>query len=208
MFLIPNALYVKYVAHLNKRKLTGPLIQEYVRWLRLYLEFFNETPAPETKSERVRLFIQKLRAENRSQVQLNRAANAISLYFGLLRLNVPLDKNGDKAEPNTATPGDITSALIPEPVLIRKSHYSDVGYEPKSDSPEWDEALAALAAEIKVRHYSRKTLKTYALWTRKFLRFLCKKPPHDLSTADVKAYRSRRILSWRRTWQKRPWLSV
>ena len=191
MFLIPNAVYVKYVPHLNKRKLAGPLTQEYVRWLRLYLQFFNEKPVPEAKSERVRLFIEKLRDENRSQAQLNRAANAISLYFGL-RLNVPLDENGDKAEPNTATSGDIPSASIdcppPEPVLIRKSHYSDVGYEPKSDSPEWDEALAALAAEIKVRHYSRKTLKTYALWTRKFQRFLCNKPPHDLSTADVRAY--------------------
>lgn len=119
MFLIPNAVYVKYVAHLNERKFAGPLAQEYVRWLRLYLQFFNEKPAPKTKSERVRLFIEKLRDENRSQAQLNRAANAISLYFGLLRLNVPLDENGDKAKPNTATLGDIPSASIdcppPEP---------------------------------------------------------------------------------------------
>ncbi|MBF8276546.1 MAG: hypothetical protein HW390_1619 [Candidatus Brocadiaceae bacterium] len=30
----------------------------------------------------------------------------------------------------------------------------------KSDSPEWDTAVAGLASEIKTRHYSRKTLKT------------------------------------------------
>lgn len=167
MFLIPNAVYVEYVAHLNKRKLAGPLAQEYVRWLRLYLEFFNENPAPDSKSERVRLFIEKLRDENRSLVQLNRAANAISLYFGMLRQqNVPLDEKGDKAKSNNATTsGFIPSASIdclpPEPVLIRKSQFSDAGYEQKSDSPEWDEALATLAAEIKVRHYSRKSLKTY-----------------------------------------------
>ncbi|MRR56359.1 MAG: hypothetical protein EG822_17975 [Deltaproteobacteria bacterium] len=34
-----------------------------------------------------------------------------------------------------------------------------------------------LAAEIKVRHYSRKTLKTYANWSRQFQRFLKNKSP-------------------------------
>ena len=48
--------------------------------------------------------------------------------------------------------------------------------------------VAELAAEIKVRHYSRKTLKTYANWSRRFQRFLKNKPPQDLSTADVKEY--------------------
>jgi hypothetical protein len=46
------------------------------------------------------------------------------------------------------------------------------GYPVKSDSPEWDAAIAELAAEIKTRHYSRKTLKTYAHWSRQFQRLL------------------------------------
>jgi hypothetical protein len=70
----------------------------------------------------------------------------------------------------------------------RKSRYTEAGYEVKSDSPEWDAVLESLAAEIKVRHYSRKTLKTYANWSRRFQRFLKNKPPRDLSTADVKEY--------------------
>lgn len=45
-----------------------------------------------------------------------------------------------------------------------------------------------MAAEIKVRHYSRKTLRTYALWSRNFQKFLKNKPPEDLSTEDVKEY--------------------
>ena len=50
------------------------------------------------------------------------------------------------------------------------------------DSPEWDAVLAKLAAEIKVRHYSRKTLKAYAKWSRSFQRFLKKnKCPEELS---------------------------
>nr|WP_246551850.1 integron integrase [Geobacter hydrogenophilus] len=70
----------------------------------------------------------------------------------------------------------------------RFSQYSEAGYQVKSDSSEWDEVLEKLAAEIKVRHYSRKTLKTYALWSRKFQWFLKNKSPQELSTTDVKEY--------------------
>lgn len=45
-----------------------------------------------------------------------------------------------------------------------------------------------LAGEIKARHYSRKTLKAYADWSRKFQVYLKHKPPMDLSAEDVKAY--------------------
>ena len=58
----------------------------------------------------------------------------------------------------------------------------------KSDSPEWDRLIATLAAEVKVRHYSRNTLKTYAHWSRQFQRFLQNKSPEELSTDDVKEY--------------------
>lgn len=68
------------------------------------------------------------------------------------------------------------------------SGYTKAGYQEKSDSPEWDELLAMLAAEIKVRHYSRKTLKTYANWSRQFQRFLKNKSPEELSTSNVKDY--------------------
>jgi len=66
------------------------------------------------------------------------------------------------------------------------SGYTEAGYQVLSDSPEWDDLLAKLADEIKVRHYSRKTLKTYANWSRQFQRFLKNKPPAELSTVDVK----------------------
>ncbi|OGW25015.1 MAG: integron integrase [Nitrospirae bacterium GWB2_47_37] len=58
----------------------------------------------------------------------------------------------------------------------------------KSDSPEWDKIIDNLAAEITTRHYSRKTLKAYADWGRKFQGFLHNKPPDELSATDVKAY--------------------
>ncbi|MEA5114997.1 MAG: integron integrase [Geobacteraceae bacterium] len=72
----------------------------------------------------------------------------------------------------------------------RKSQFTVSGYQEKSASPEWDKVLETMATEIKVRHYSRKTLKTYALWSRNFQRFLKDKPPMELTTEDVKEYLS------------------
>jgi hypothetical protein len=107
---------------------------------------------------------------------------------------------------------DTTTSFIPEPLQVRERSYAmpqsippkttssvvpaqrppwrlwEDGYPVKSDSPEWDAAIAELAAEIKTRHYSRKTLKTYAHWSRQFQRFLKNKPPKSLSSKDVKEY--------------------
>lgn len=69
------------------------------------------------------------------------------------------------------------------PLYIPKrygSQYSKAGYLEKSDAPEWDAVLASMADEITVRHYSRKTLKTYAHWSRQFQKFLQNKSPLEL----------------------------
>ncbi|OGQ94192.1 MAG: hypothetical protein A2521_05885 [Deltaproteobacteria bacterium RIFOXYD12_FULL_57_12] len=52
----------------------------------------------------------------------------------------------------------------------------------------WHQAVADLAAEIKVRHYSPKTLKSYSVWVRKFQFFTRNKEILAVSSADVKEY--------------------
>ncbi len=79
-----------------------------------------------------------------------------------------------------------TSAFIAEPQ--QPKYAAKAEYAEKSVSPEWDKVISDLAAEIKTRHYSRKTLKTYALWARQYQRFLHHKPPSGLSSTDVKEY--------------------
>src|SRR4030065_1491947 len=58
----------------------------------------------------------------------------------------------------------------------------------KSGSPHWDKIIANRAAYIRTLHYSRKTLKADADWSRKFQSYLRNKPPDELSATDVKAY--------------------
>lgn len=47
---------------------------------------------------------------------------------------------------------------------------------------------SALTAEIKLRHYSISTLKTYTTWVRQFQGFTKSKDPQLLSTSDVKGF--------------------
>ncbi|WP_167317479.1 phage integrase N-terminal SAM-like domain-containing protein [Prosthecochloris aestuarii] len=48
--------------------------------------------------------------------------------------------------------------------------------------------LIKLREEIRVRHYSAKTLSSYYGWTRKFQTFVRSKPPALLYTNDVKGF--------------------
>ncbi|MRR34298.1 integron integrase [bacterium] len=185
MLQIPNAILGAYVAVLIKRNIPLKEHSNYKKWLRYYLDFCSKYHESRNKSDQANLFSTKLMEKNQTEAQRAQAAHAVSLY-----LEIPgqiAEAVADiAAEPCYPIPD---SARADNPLdAHRKSQYLEAGYEVKSDSPEWDEVLAALAAEIKVRHYSRKTLKTYANWSRRFQRFLKHKAPAQLSTADVKDY--------------------
>jgi integron integrase len=241
MILIPHAVLTDYLAHIGKRGVAPDCFKEYKKWLRYFLDFCDKYPVPESKSERVRLFCEKLREKKQSVKQRERAAHAVSLYFEMLRQergtgSQAVSSTGVKMEagrdnevvyislesdvaPLPASPRlgeeispyqanrqeelpaeciemsaqlqnpDIRPDQVQQPLVFRRtSNYSEAGYVMKTDSPEWDDVVATLAAEIKLRHYSRKTLKTYAQWSRQFQRFLKNKSPQELSTADVKEY--------------------
>ncbi|MEK6577367.1 MAG: integron integrase [Nitrospirota bacterium] len=53
---------------------------------------------------------------------------------------------------------------------------------------EWQKAYDDLSAEMKVRHYSPKTLRSYSTWVRKFQAFTKNKKPVELNSSDVKEF--------------------
>ena len=238
MLMIPNEMFTRYTTYLVKRRVGADRHAEYKKWLRYYLDFCDLSLSSDIDSRRVRLFMEKLEEKGQSKMQRQHAANAISLYFQMLREENSSLKVGNAGDgklpyardhlmldefegnprrsqaavyregvsaldsgwpddvsgastmimPVTDAPPAVTSQTQPPPIIIKSSHYSASGYTEKSDSPEWDVLIKTLAAEIKVRHYSRNTLKTYAHWSRQFQRFLKNKPPMELSTVDVKEY--------------------
>jgi len=249
---IPSDILAQFEAVLKKRSVPVACHADYRKWLLYYLDFRGKYTLPDSKSEHVRLFIEKLQKKNQTPEQLNQAAHALSLFFESQNAETKaatistssqyrattegLPLQVSEAATTPATPRNHNSSY--PPLILRgggeaggvtiKGEYSNLsraaattpiysplsdmqqpqrvlGTEPampqqagsrynewrcleKSGSPAWDKVIDTLAAEIKTRHYSRKTLKTYADWSRKFQGFLHNKPPDELSATDVKAY--------------------
>jgi integron integrase len=200
---LPDTLIEAYRTHLNGHHLPEATITEFERWLRYYLDFCSKYQVTASSAQSIPLFMLKLREKNQPEPQRHRAAYAVSLYAELLKQHdTSRIESAHRLEDRPALPASgEEEAITPSPTgghaspesssqtpLQKASQYCAAGYQVTSASPEWDLLLAELAAEIKVRHYSRRTLKTYATWSRHFQRFLKNKPPQELTTEDVKAY--------------------
>lgn len=186
MIVIQNSVINQYDAVLRTREVPTSQRSDYKKWLRFFYDFCAKYSVPDSKVEHVRLFSEKLRAKNQTEAQCEMAAHAVSLYFEMQQQEKNVGESVDLATRQQNT--SILEASTQRALYQQKSQYSVAGYQEKTDSQEWDDVLAKLAGEIKVRHYSRNTLKTYALWSRQFQRFLKNKPPQELSPVDVKEY--------------------
>jgi integron integrase len=202
---LPDALIESYRTLLTGHALPAATVSEFEKWLRYFLDFCSKYQFADSSPQSIPLFMQKLREKNQPEPQRHRAAYAVWLYFELLKKNVaagcpdapplhdvPTLPASAKEKSTAVVPfGEQTAPECSFPAPHQKaSQFCAAGYQVKSVSPQWDTLLATLAAEIKIRHYSRRTLKTYATWSRHFQRFLKNKPPQELSTADVKEYLS------------------
>ncbi len=198
MLPIPNEILKPFDAVMEQKPIPPALRPHYRKWLRYYLDFRVKYSPPDSKSDQVRLFIEKLRSKNQSQDQLDQAAHALSLFFEVqsgkpAKGEVPATPS--KPTPLTVSPLKAEKSASSESLATQKKtpprsgrRYDEMRFREKSKSPEWDKVVEKLEGEIKARHYSRKTLIAYANWSRKFQSYLKDKAPKELSATDVKDY--------------------
>ena len=205
---IPQAVLHGFNQLMSEREIASLFRPHYRKWLLYFLDFRIKYRLPDVPDDQVRLFSEKLRSKNQSQGQVEQAKDAVSLFFSLPdaasphtpgspSASGPVERMGGSvaAESRTALQFK-TAGMVCEPPgvydppgsRLTGKRYDEWRCLRKTASAPWDQAVEKLAAEIKVRHYSRKTLKHYADWTRKFQQFLKDKQPSDLSASDVKAY--------------------
>jgi len=72
--------------------------------------------------------------------------------------------------------------------LPKKADVKEKVFSKPLAGASWRAEYTELANEIRVRHYSPKTLKAYKQWLRQFQTYTRSKPPALLSTADVKNF--------------------
>ena len=207
---IPGNILAQFDAILKQRNIPVDAHNDYRKWLRYFLDFRAKHSPPDSRSDQVRLFAEKLRSKDQTVTQQEQAADAVSLFFALQKGNnvisfssiaaeemasrASLPQRAPKENTSVATNANNmvceppASSFVHSPHLRGGKHYDEWRCLKKTESPAWDKIIENIAAEIKVRHYSRRTLKAYADWTRKFQSYLKNKPTEALSPAEVKAY--------------------
>ena len=216
MLPIPRELQAQFEAQLGKRSIPNGLHGLYKKWLRYYLDFCQRYHCIPAESESLPRFIQKLEEKKQTNAQREQAANAIELYYETLLAKSPYkpkvliqapglqkgaafhdgerfsirEPSGRPVQYNKGTPP--VSPTFPISVPVRNSPKGAPLPEKKGAESgigaSWKAEYARLVDEIKVRHYSSKTLQTYRGWMAKFQAFTHSKNPASLSSNDVKEF--------------------
>jgi len=161
MLKIPEALQKKYDRLLIQKKISADHHSDYKKWLRFYLDFCKKYQHPYADSGSLSLFLAKLEEKKQDKRKQTQAKQAVLLYYsGIGKKMETTDQVSETSEAFTAKGGQ---------------------------SP-WNAALKSLADEIKLRHYSPKTLKSYSLWVEKMRFFVGQKLAEQLNPDDVKAF--------------------
>ncbi len=197
MQTIPADVIELYERKLSKARVPVSSRDFYKKWLRYFLDFCHKYGYDASDPESLAPFGEKLRSKGQSLAYQRQAEHAVIIYQGrsIGTASGPATPEPEKQaaaanEPlqkikTTDSPLSPSQSFNPS---LTRSHYNDWRCLKKSASPEWDAIIDKLAAEIQTRHYSRKTLKAYADWSRHFQVYLKNKLPDELSQADVKDY--------------------
>lgn len=218
MLAIPSALQSKFDEQLQIRAISSALHNPYRKWLRYYLDFCRKYRFPPRQEKSLSPFIRKLQEKQQPKEQQEQAAEAIKLYYDILRemgklgkvpslqpsgpsVSVPFSKTETISAAGThatqARSDTISSPVSGSPAakLRNASGSSSVPEKvPRSSDAgpgtevSWKSEYARLADEISLRHYSPKTLRTYRGWVKQFQTFTCSKDPARLETDDVKSF--------------------
>ena len=167
MIKIPEVLQKKYNLLLMNSDIALDQYTHCKKWLRYYLDFCKKYSHSYTDAKSLLLFLEKLKAKRQTVSQQSQAKKAVELYYSGI----------EKSESSSEIP-------VPHPGICEniKSFDSDAIDDP------WDIAVDGIKNEIKLRHYSKKTLKAYSLWAEKLRYFTKNKLPESLTPEDVKDF--------------------
>jgi integron integrase len=181
---IPAALVYRYKTFLNEEGIPDRYHHQYLKWLRYYLDFCHKYQFDDAIPRSLLQFIKKLNAKRQTEASQKQAHSAIQLYYKILK------SPHSKVERSSYIKVDSYEAAK-EPIQPYSASVACNEPAPNtcnSSNEKWKCALVTMTNEIKMRHYSPKTLKAYTLWTHKIRAFLKNKDPDALSTDDVKTF--------------------
>jgi len=173
---IPQEFLKQFDAQLIKNSVPSNKHSFCRKWLRYYIDFCFKYGHGSKKPDSLPLFINKLREKKQSRQQQKEAYDSILIYYAMFDIFPDWPQNsgsGNKTKKEA-------SGVREETIFYNAGEGSIKG--------DWQSVYTRLSDEIKVRHYSPKTLKAYSMWVRKFQGFVEGKVLSRLSTDDVKRF--------------------
>lgn len=173
---LSNQLAIQFDALLKASGLPANSHQNYKKWLRFYLDFCDKYNLNQESNDSLPSFIKKLREKKQNKEQQGQAFHSIKLFYQLLEFKTKI-QDTDIISPNKPK-------TTQEEKSIDESEKKGLG----ATKLLWQKCRAQLADEIEVRHYSKRTLKTYSAWVSKFQSYIKNKEPNSLAKDDIRMY--------------------
>jgi integron integrase len=192
---IPAALNAQFGALLIKNKIPQKFHNHYLKWLRYYLDFCQRYRFSESNFQSLPNFIRKLKEKRQTEAQQKQANEAIHIYYELIRSQP--SNNTSELPKHLSKPegvGEAQNSYWATPLRSKLQPDSSMRDSAQNKAAQtgvngnWQAAYKQLSNEIKVRHYSPKTLKSYSIWVRKLQYFSKSKDTALLSATDVKDF--------------------
>jgi len=204
MLKLPDSLILQFDnLLLSKRSFSDKDRAIYKKWLRFYWDFCHKYQHDVFNSGSLPLFLQKLQLKNQSVQQQNQANHSVSLFFKMHAADGQLQAiDGDISKYSQPEISDSSASSNPK---VHHSSHLSVAQPPSKQSylnqpipnlspvnvsseetgTSWEFVYDQLVNEIKIRHYSPKTLKAYRGYIRQFQAFTKSKSYQKLSQQDV-----------------------
>ena len=170
---IPEKILNPYIRYLKQQNISSKEIPFYLKWLRYYLDFCYKYSHAASIPDRLTHFIEKLKQKNQTEQQILQAKQAIALFYKLIESN-KRHLSESSTQKNVYTTKPLNEKVVQQKALKEKIN--------------WKNEFDMLNTEIKLRHYSPKTLKAYSTWISKFQGYLRSKSPKLLESVDAKKF--------------------
>ena len=121
---LPQSLKAAFLRVMRERAVPVEQRQDYLKWLRFYLDFCLKYRHPPRDPDSLQLFLHKMAAKNQSAAQQTQAAACIGLYYNLMKTWAAAPESSATVE-NKRKPWDECYTLLKQEIKLRQ-------YSPKT----------------------------------------------------------------------------
>ena len=192
MLKIPESVFAGFGSFLTEKNIPITSHNYYKKWLRYYLDYCHKYRFYSLNPASLPNFLNKLKEKKQTGIQQKQAHESIRIFYELVSQQPNIKGVLDSInQQNNGIKDNLKNEVRANDSFLKENSINHIR-KPEIDKGEtdcnWQKIYTELNNEIKVRHYSPKTLKSYLIWVRKFQRFTKSKDPEALSTSDVKEF--------------------